>query len=208
MDKTQSSGSYDQHGNYSPPSPVDRETWLNLGLKESDVHRQVIDYGKLYTAMHEDRPKLFAGDSLLHHVDAIAELVRETGAKTLLDYGSGKGFQYLAKRAHEAWGGILPVCYDVGVRQLSERPAGTFSGVICTDVLEHIAEEDVDGVLADIFSYAESFVFLAISCRPAKKFFPDGRNVHLTVKEPGWWDRKINRLERPGFSIQVSYDLP
>src|SRR5690348_1646525 len=114
------------------------------------------DYAKLYTELHRNE-KAFAGYSLKSYVDDIALLVERHNPKSLLDYGSGKGYQYLQKRMHERWGGLLPYCYDVGVRQLSEKPQGLFDGVICTDVMEHIAEEDVDAVLDDIFGYAESF---------------------------------------------------
>ena len=166
-----------------------------------------MDYAAAYTQMHEANQKAFAGFSIKNYVDDIAKLVYATGAQSLLDYGSGKGYQYLAKRVHEQWGGILPTCYDVGVRQLSDRPVGTFDGVICTDVMEHIDEPDVDRILADIFSFAEKFVFLCISCRPAKKkMLPDGRNVHLTVRSPEWWNRKISALKHGDLVVQVAYD--
>jgi len=165
-----------------------------------------MDYSATYTQMHQHNEKTFAGYSLKNYLGEIAALVKETSAETLLDYGSGKGYQYLAKRMHEAWGGILPVCYDVGVRQLTERPTGKFDGVISTDVLEHIAEPDVDQVLDDIFSFAEAFVFLAIACRKSKKTLPDGRDAHLTVREPSWWDAKLVRFQRPFLTIKAVYD--
>jgi hypothetical protein len=141
-----------------------------------------MDYSAAYSQMHQRSEKAFAGYSIKNYLNEISALVKETSSQTLLDYGSGKGYQYLAKRMHDAWGGILPVCYDVGVRQLSERPTGTFDGVLSTDVLEHIAEVDVDQVLDDIFSFAEAFVFLAIACRKSKKILPDGRDAHLCIK--------------------------
>ncbi len=166
-----------------------------------------MDYGKAYSQMHAANEKAFAGYSVKNYLEQIAQLVAISGATSLLDYGSGKGYQYLARRYHEAWGGVLPHCYDVGVRQLAERPTGKFHGVICTDVLEHIAEPDVDQVLADIFGFAEKFVFLAIACRKAKKTLPDGRNVHLTIREPAWWDAKIARYQRAElFLIGVAFD--
>lgn len=166
------------------------------------------DYAKLYSELHQ-KDKAFAGRSIRTYVPDIAALVQQTGAKRLLDYGSGKGYQYLQYRVHEQWGGILPHCFDIGVRQLSERPLGYFDGIICTDVMEHIAEEDVDEVLADVLSFAEdnAFAFFAISCRPAaKKTLPDGRNVHLTVREYAWWSAKIARHQRPGLLISVSFE--
>jgi hypothetical protein len=114
----------------------------------------------------------------------------------LLDYGSGRGYQYLAQRMHEVWGGLLPVCYDPGVGPLSTRPAGTFCGVICTDVLEHIPEDELDTVLTDIFGFVEpnGFVYLKISTVPSRKVDDDGSNLHVTVKPCQWWHDKISKL--------------
>jgi hypothetical protein len=166
------------------------------------------DYAKLYTELHQ-KDKAFAGRSIRTYVNDIAALVEKTGAKRLLDFGSGKGFQYLQYRVHEQWGGILPYCYDVGVRQLSEKPEGKFDGVICTDMMEHIAEADVDEVLADILSFTspKAFAFFAIACRPStKKKLSDGRDVHLCIKSPSWWNDRLNMFSRPGLEIVARFD--
>lgn len=172
------------------------------------------DYARLYTELHQ-KDKAFAGYSIKNYVEDITKLVKPVQPARILDYGSGKGYQYLQKRLHERWGGPLPHCYDVGVRQLSERPEGKFEAVICTDVMEHIAEDDVDEVLADIFSFVgdwqddehRSFAFFAIACRPSKKKrLPDGRDVHLCIKHPNWWEAKLNKFAAPGLRIVARYD--
>jgi len=175
-----------------------------------------MDYAKTYGAMHNKNAKHFSGYSIKPYVSEIAALVFKHVPGNLLDYGSGKGYQYLALRVHEKWDGMLPVCYDPGVTQLRIKPEGKFDGIICTDVMEHIEEADVDGVLDDIFGFVKideicdefpSFVFLAIACRPAKrKRLPDGRDVHVTIKPPTWWDAKLAKYQRDGLTIRVVYD--
>lgn len=155
------------------------------------------DYAKLYSPFHENQ-KLFPGYTVVRYADTIASLVRLYNPASMLDYGCGKGYQYLARRVHEKWGGMLPVCYDIGVRQLNARPEGKFDAIICTDMLEHIATEDLPEILSDIFSFSteseKSFVVLGISCAPSKnKALPDGRNVHLTVQPPAWWNQMISK---------------
>jgi len=154
-----------------------------------------------YKLMHEQGA--FKGYSLLPHVEDIAKLVKQYDAKTLLDYGCGKGLQYTEKKAHEAWGGIMPTLYDPHVRgfdsYLHERDPQIlmFDGVICTDVLEHIddsSECDVYMVLKTLFNHAEKFIFLTICTRPAKKNLPDGRNCHLTVQSKEWWLQKMKQM--------------
>lgn len=134
----------------------------------------------------------FAGYSLKAHTEDIRQLVQLTRAKSLLDYGCGKGHQYSLSKMHRVWGGIMPTLYDPGVEQLSTKPSAKFDGVICTDVLEHIPEGEVEETLREIFSYATKFVYLSICTRPAKKTLPDGRNAHVTIKEPAWWAGKIH----------------
>lgn len=149
-----------------------------------------MDYAAEYGKMH-DNDKRFPGYSLSAYTEDMKELVDYHKPESLLDYGSGKGFQYLIRRVHESWGGLLPYCYDIGVRQLANKPDRTFDGVICSDVMEHIERADVQGVLAELISYADSFLFLGISCRPTKKKLSDGRDVHVTIEPPEWWILQI-----------------
>jgi hypothetical protein len=168
------------------------------------------NYAKFYQTYHRDNPKHFSGKMASDQVQNVARLVEWARPDRILDYGSGKGYQYLEKRVHEAWGGLLPYCYDPGVIQIQVKPAGVFQGVICSDVMEHIAENDVDIVLADIAESLDksrrAFAYFHISTRPAGKSFPDGQNVHLTVKPESWWMRKIMaHLNQPDLNVVVTY---
>lgn len=146
----------------------------------------------------------FPGHSLARHAGEIAALIDKTKAKTLLDYGSGKGRQYMDGSIAARWG-AMPVLFDPAVRGLDARPGGTFDGVICTDVLEHIPEDEVEAVVSDIFGFADKFVFLSICTREARKTLPDGRNCHLTVKPEQWWLSLIARLN-PGLLYEVKWN--
>lgn len=170
------------------------------------------NYGKLYQEYNDTHAKHFSGKMSSTQVREIANLVAWAKPDRILDYGSGKGYQYLERRVHEQWGGILPYCYDPGVIQLSKKPDGLFTGVICTDVMEHIDPVDVDPILDDIFaslySVGPCFAYFHISTRPAGKTFPNGENVHLTVRPEDWWSKKLNRFEnddRPNLIIRATY---
>ena len=174
-----------------------------------------MDYAKEYSYLHQQYPKFFAGWSIKRYVDDIAKAVATHDANSLLDYGCGKGYQYLVRRSHDRWGacphcsrGLLPTLYDVGVRQLAEKPEGTFDGVICTDMLEHIEEKDVVRVLDDLVGYATKFLVLGISCKPEQpqdtKRLSDGRGVHVTVRPPEWWRAQIElALKRDGRQLPL-----
>lgn len=173
-----------------------------------------MDYGAAYGQMHE-AGKRFPGYSLGAYVDSISALVSAHRPDRLLDYGSGKGYQYLARRYHERWGGLLPICYDIGVQQLATKPVGQFGGVICTDMLEHIETPDVPAILDELIGYvaAGGFLFLGISCRPTRKKLPGGGDVHRTIEPPEWWwDHQIEpALGRAGvrdsIKARAEFDL-
>jgi hypothetical protein len=143
-----------------------------------------------YQALHAQGK--FPGLSIRAHLIAITELVMASGAKTLLDFGCGAGRQYEEECYHVLWG-FMPTLYDPAVKAYSKKPTGRFDGVICTDVLEHVPERELDHVIADLVGYARKWCFISVCCRPAKgnKRLLDGRNVHVTIKPPDWWREKL-----------------
>lgn len=147
------------------------------------------EMARQYGTMHKEE-KYFPGQQALKYIDDIKSLMKNTHSKTILDYGSGKG-KHAKKLKLETGADIT--CYDPYYEPLSVRPQGLFDGVICTDVMEHIPEKDVDDVLEDIFNHARNFVFLSISTREAKKVLPNGENAHCTVKSEDWWHQRIGK---------------
>lgn len=189
------------------------EAWASIRMALAGLEKEkdtVITTAEQYREMHKS-DRYFKGTGTVRYLAPIGKLVVKCGSHKLLDYGSGKGDQY--KRPYnldKAWE-VNVTCYDPGVPEFSQFPSGTFDGVICCDVLEHVPEEDVQRTLIRIFSVADQFVFLSIATVPAKKSLPDGRNVHLTVKPKTWWDVQIDRaIQKAGrpktFVCQVVYE--
>lgn len=133
---------------------------------------------------------LFKGLSLEKHIPKITELLKENDCKSVLDYGCGKAFLHLRGETKE-WGDVS--LYDPGVKEYEKLPEGQFDAVICTDVLEHIPEDELDETLQIIFGKSNKLVFLSISTKPAKKFLPNGENAHVTIKPEDWWLERISR---------------
>jgi FkbM family methyltransferase len=166
----------------------------------SPRYRQLTE---LYMRMHLQGEQMFAGNSLLPHVPRIKRLIDATGAKTILDYGAGKGLQYrpqkivvdgrqVADGIAEYWDVDEVRCYDPGYAPHNRLPEEQFDGVVCTDVLEHCPEEDLPWILEEIFGYARSFVYLNVACFPARKTLPNGENAHATVRPAQWWRELIS----------------
>lgn len=167
----------------------------------SPRYTQLVDF---YKQMHDagtgklQASETFDGASLVPHIARIRMVIQEFRSKTLLDYGSGKGSYYQKKSfpvaggkklgsLQQYWGLQHLHLYDPGYPPLAILPDEVFDGVICTDVMEHIPEEDMDWVVDELLGYGRHFVYACIALYPAEKTFPDGSNVHVTLKDPKWW---------------------
>lgn len=146
-----------------------------------------------YRIMHR-HPGYFRGLTTLKYSDVIMRLVHKYKVKEILDYGCGKGEQYHAPHNLAKMWGVRVGLYDPGVPEFSSLPDGSFGGVICCDVMEHIPEAYVDSVLREIFDRATRFVFFAIATDAATKQLPDGQNCHLTIRPKEWWSDKIRAV--------------
>lgn len=113
------------------------------------------------------------------------------GCTSLLDYGCGK--TTLANSLPQ----FKITNYDPCIPRWSARP-GPHDLVACTDVMEHIEPEFIDGVLDDIRSLAKKVAFFSISTRLAAKTLPDGRNTHISIHPYTWWFEKLASRWRVG----------
>ena len=172
-------------------------------MKPSQEYHDLIDS---YKVLHQEEGK-FKGISLVPLVPTLMSLVKENNCKTLLDYGCGKAIPYDKNRCKEVdlRHPIQKLCnlksfdlYDPAYEKYATLPDKKYDIVVCTDVLEHIAEQDIDYVLTEILSRSKKIVFLNISCQPALKHFKEGKfkgkNVHISVFDPSWWGHKIGNI--------------
>lgn len=140
----------------------------------------------------------FPGTAILGHAKDIGKLVKQYDAHKLLDYGCGRGDAYRAPhRVHVQWGLKWwdVTLYDPAFSRIDEEPYGTFDGVLCSDVLEHIPESQVEDFIGRLFHFARKFVWASVCCRPAKKTFPDGvTNLHVTLHPVEWWQEKFTAV--------------
>jgi hypothetical protein len=178
----------------------------HTGYSRAQPSPRYAELQQMYRSMHREGEKFlnippeqtFPGQSLPPQAGRIKRLIDATGAKSLLDYGSGKGLQYQPMRVNlpdgmhcdsiQAFWGVTDIrCFDPAYLPFSALPVGTFDGVVSTDVLEHCPEDDIPWIIDEIFSYATRFVFANVACYPAKKRLPNGENAHCTIRPPEWW---------------------
>ena len=177
-----------------------------------EQYREMHDHGEAQLGLTPEQT--FDGHSLAKHHGAIGHLNSALDAETLLDYGCGKGSAYSPwpgesedsrLKSHPEWPGVKVTCYDPGYAPYADPYNGRCDGVITTDVLEHIPEEDIAWVLDDLFGAANKFVYAAAACYPARKVLPNGENAHCTVQSPEWWRGQMELAARrfPGIRWQL-----
>ena len=173
--------------------------------KYSEYYYEVIEKYKLF---HENGYKkdniitpvesTFLGYSLTKWILKIKEIIKINKCDSLLDFGCGKGFLYKNKfkindqeyrNLLDCWKLDDVYLYDPGVKEFSVYPVRKFDGLICTDVIEHIPENDVLEFIDNLFKLSNKFIFVVIATIPATKFFDDGNNIHLCLKTEEEWKK-------------------
>lgn len=159
-----------------------------------------------YDGKKDFRPadRIFEGSEILHVMTAIKEAIDTLGVRHSLDYGCGKAKAYqfpfkVGDRAYQnfyEYTGLDPACvhlYDPCLNQYAQppRPEQSFDLTICTDVMEHIPEQDVDAVLDYLWAKTRKALVFTIACHSSLTYLRGGLNAHVCVKQPEWWIEKI-----------------
>lgn len=163
------------------PKPIAKEK-TNLGIAKPALISA--EYRDLNARLHDENMAYGVGGA--KHAATVLKLVEATKARSVLDYGCGKG--YLAKS--------LPfgICeYDPCIpgKENPPRPADL---VVCTDVLEHIEPERLNYVLADLRRVTLKVGYFVIHTGPAGKTLADGRNTHLIQHGRDWWAAQLREF--------------
>lgn len=141
-------------------------------------------YRQLHATKPYGRSSEFQLGFIQRHLDRLGPI------RTIADYGCGQSrlVDWLAK-LHDA----QAMRFDPAMPAYTTPLEGPCDLVICTDVMEHVPEVEVDAVLADIRRLSPA-AFFNISLRPAKTYLPNGDNAHCTVRPQSWWEDRLHPL--------------
>ena len=168
--------------------------------KYSEYYYEIIEKYKLFHKngiKNQPGESTFLGYSLSKWIVKIQENIKINSCSTLIDFGCGKGFLYKNKikignknynSISDFWGIDDLYLYDPGIEEYSIYPKKKYDAVICTDVIEHIPEDDVINFIESLFKLANKFIFVVIATIPASKYFEDGNNIHLCIKNQSVWN--------------------
>jgi hypothetical protein len=148
------------------------------------------EYRQMQQQLHENP---HYGVASVTFAPVVNQLIAETRATSLSDYGAGK--QRLRDALRDQFQREIDYRpYDPAFPEYG--PAQPADLVCCIDVLEHIELDYLDNVLDELASITVKYGVYSIHTGPAKKVLSDGRNAHLIQKPSSWWlPRLCERFE-------------
>lgn len=151
------------------------------------------EYRALNAELHLTRPDY--GRRGGRHAARVLELLLKLKAKSVLDFGSGKG-------------GLKAALPNIDIREYDPAIPGKDTTpepadiLVCTDVLEHIEPDFLDAALSEIARLTLKVGHIVIATQPDQtKLLPDGRNPHLIVQDAQWWRAKL----REHFRVRLDH---
>ena len=129
------------------------------------------------------------GNTSVKNLRFIRPDIKLLAPKSAIDYGCGQsplleelnlGYEIEKNR------------YDPAIPEYSTKPDHISDLLLNVDVLEHIEEEDLDTVLAEMRSLCKDALII-VDLKEAELLLEDGRNAHVTIKPVEWWEEKISK---------------
>jgi len=190
------------------PLPFTEPCSTSSEYPSADYVNLLAQYAQMHISSDDARTrrKVFDGVfGLSRHGPLVQRFCSNLGARTILDYGGGKGRQYLDIMVETPDGRTFPdlktyltidnvQSWDPGANAGAELTRDSvFDVVLCMDVLEHCPADDLPWIIDGLFQRARYGVYMSIGNYPAAKKLPDGRNVHITIQPVAWWAGLIAR---------------
>lgn len=135
------------------------------------------------------------GSSAARNCDGLVRyLNKHTAVVEVLDFGCGTGALGKHLRSLQEAGvlrkGVVIHEYDPSVAGKDKIPERSFDLIVSLDVMEHIEPQSLQETLEWIREHSDR-QYHHIDCNETKDRLPDGRDVHLIVREPEWWEQVL-----------------
>lgn len=144
------------------------------------------EYKTLLKKMHSENPKWGREFRDRDIPDLLKEAIETFNPKNILDFGCGKGV--LVKKLQSLYPNIEVNGWDPHMDSALPTNADM---IISTDVMEHVETNHVVDTLKELGQRSGICQYHLIACFSAVAVLPDGRNAHLTVRTPDWWQEQF-----------------
>lgn len=182
-------GGISSHHPYTGVSPASRLPWVLCMYRLGAHHARALwvppalQEGRLvqqYRVIHATK-RYGPGGLKPEWIEVYKRLTRNLEVRTVLDYGCGR-----SRDIESLWPQAYHGFYDPAIPGIDKLPERSFSLGYCTQVMEHIPEEEVEETFRRMLKLSPWWVF-SIHKRPANQILPNGENAHCTQRNEMWW---------------------
>ena len=127
------------------------------------------------------------------HIDT---LIAETQSRKILEYSFGFGHAFTGGNS------IVTSQYNPVFADPTRRIYEAADGVVCTDTMDFLPDEDVPWTLEEIFRHARRFVWISASDFPCERQLPNGMRLQGRVRPVTWWRTHFDSISPRYPSVQ------
>lgn len=138
-----------------------------------------------YDATHAGR---VYGTSSVKYLRFLRPEIKLLRPESVVDYGCGQS-RFLDEL--DLGYPVQKHRFDPAIPDYAETLKEQVDLLVSIDVLEHVEENDLDEVIADMRRICRNAI-IVVDTKPAKHRLPDGRNAHVTLRSHAWWREKLS----------------
>lgn len=175
-----------------------------------EQYRQIFDGEKFLRKgkeiTHKEFPA-FDGGGARALIDKVLEEMKNRESVSILDWGCGTAVHWHTQCLLNKSKSMMNVLgekvqcfyrYDPAYKLYSKKPSSKYDLVMCSDVLEHIPDNELESFFFEINSYVnyDGMIFYSISTTPSNNSFVDGTNMHVNLKSPSEWNEILRKYRK------------
>lgn len=146
----------------------------------------------MYEKLHKENAGY--GSDTCHHFNKISNFIDIHKPQSILDFGCGKGS--LERLITKQYPNISVDSYDPAIEERRTIPNSSYDMIISTDVLEHLFEDEIEGIFKEMLHLKPKTMYHIICHRSAHQILEDGTNAHKCVQTPEWWSDAIGGIAK------------
>lgn len=154
----------------------------------------------------------FDGGGIRSLIDTILTIIADKKSVTILDFGCGTAIHWHKHTLVNKTKSLMTVLgekvqgfyrYDPAVDIYSKKPTTKFDLVVCSDVLEHIPDSELQSFIDEASSYVDTggTLMFSVSTSPSNNSFLSGENMHINIKSPDEWVQLLKKYSTTKISV-------
>ncbi len=177
------------------------QTANEAGYQVFQAQRPSARYQALCTRLRDATPPAFSLQATRNgHIGDFQEhtekIIVATQSRTLLDYSFGLDLFFASGK------GPVVSHYNPAFAASARSSCEAVDGVVCTDTLDFLPDEDVPWMLEELFRHARHFVSVSVSAVPYERRLLNGTRLQGRARPLPWWQTHLDGLSLRYSNVQ------